>query len=71
MSSGQVAPEPKPIELLWELRSALGLENYARPDSPKAVWLETLGEVSRLRSENAYLRDRLRELDSRMDLDSW
>jgi hypothetical protein len=41
--------EPTPIELLEQLREVMGLPNYARTDSPKTVWEETLAECARIR----------------------
>jgi len=44
--------EPTPTELIGQLREAMGLPNYARPDSPKTVWEETLNEVREMRADH-------------------
>src|SRR5687768_3328359 len=43
--------EPQGIELVKQLRDTLGLDNYARPDSPSTVWDETLEHVRILHDE--------------------
>lgn len=57
MMTGVNDPEPDPIDLVHELREALGWPVVALPISPQQAWEQALAEVRRLRHSDGTIAD--------------
>jgi len=57
---------PTQIEMIGEVRSHLGLDNNARPESPKVVWQETIVYLDVITEESEARRERVGHLERQL-----